>query len=171
MYVSASPSQLLYERYFVVPRIIFWLTASLLTKFSIRDFFCICDQIRSFLRIWSDLLKKSLMENFIFCAVLVTNIRKKIFSCMKYICVISHRNVWARRYLRCASLMFMEVCRSVVIIIKHYSARRILWIHIADVVLNNILESLAFPGDMMKQCTSIKHKLWSIGRMYVLLRS
>ena len=28
-----------------------------------------CDQIHSFLRIWLDLLKKSLMENFIFCAV------------------------------------------------------------------------------------------------------
>ena len=26
-----------------------------------------CDQIRSFLRIWSHLLRKSLMENFIFC--------------------------------------------------------------------------------------------------------
>ena len=33
-------------------------------NFSIKDFFfCKCDQI---LRIWSDLLKKSLMENFIF---------------------------------------------------------------------------------------------------------
>ena len=39
-------------------------------KFSIRDFFSKCDQIRSFMRIWSHLLKKSLMENFIFCAVL-----------------------------------------------------------------------------------------------------
>ena len=38
-------------------------------KFSIKDFFNKCDQIRSFLRIWSHLLKKSLMENFIFCAV------------------------------------------------------------------------------------------------------
>ena len=38
-------------------------------KFSIKDFFSRCDQIRSFLRIWSHLLKKSLMENFIFCAV------------------------------------------------------------------------------------------------------
>ena len=38
-------------------------------KFSIKDFFSQCDQIRSFLRIWSHLLKKSLMENFIFCAV------------------------------------------------------------------------------------------------------
>ena len=38
-------------------------------KFSIKDFFCNCDQIYSFLQIWSHLLKKSLMENFIFCAV------------------------------------------------------------------------------------------------------
>ena len=40
-------------------------------KFSIKDFFSKCDQIRSFLRIWSHLLKKSLMANFIFCAVSV----------------------------------------------------------------------------------------------------
>ena len=39
-------------------------------KFSIKDFFG-NDQIHSFLRIWSQLLKKSLMENFIFCAVMV----------------------------------------------------------------------------------------------------
>ena len=35
-------------------------------KFSIKDFFSKCDQIRSFLRIWSHLLKESLIENFIF---------------------------------------------------------------------------------------------------------
>ena len=35
-------------------------------KFSIKDFLSKCDQIRSFLRIWSHLLKKSLMENFFF---------------------------------------------------------------------------------------------------------
>ena len=40
-------------------------------KFSIKDFFSKCYQIRSFMRIWSYLLKKSLRENFIFCAVLV----------------------------------------------------------------------------------------------------
>ena len=39
-------------------------------KFSIRDFFSKCDKIRRKLRIWSHLLKKSLMENFIFCAVI-----------------------------------------------------------------------------------------------------
>ena len=38
-------------------------------KFSTKDFFSKCDQIRSFLRIWSHLLKKSLMKNFIFFAV------------------------------------------------------------------------------------------------------
>ena len=38
-------------------------------KFSIKDFFSKCDQIRSFLRIWSHLLKKSLLKNFIFCGV------------------------------------------------------------------------------------------------------
>ena len=35
-------------------------------KFSIKDFFSKCDQICSFLWIWSHLLKKPLMENFIF---------------------------------------------------------------------------------------------------------
>ena len=35
-------------------------------KISINDFFSKCDQIRSFLPIWSYLLKKSLIENFIF---------------------------------------------------------------------------------------------------------
>ena len=35
-------------------------------KFSIKDFFSKYDQIRSLLRIWSHLLKRSLMENFIF---------------------------------------------------------------------------------------------------------
>ena len=38
-------------------------------KFSIKGFFSKWDQIRSFLRIWSHLLKKSLMEDFVFCAV------------------------------------------------------------------------------------------------------
>ena len=38
-------------------------------KFSIKDFFSKCDQIRSFMRIWSQLLEKFLMENFVFSAV------------------------------------------------------------------------------------------------------
>ena len=42
-------------------------------KFSIKDFFSKCDQIRRKLRIWSHLLKKSLMESFIFCALLLSD--------------------------------------------------------------------------------------------------
>ena len=38
-------------------------------KYSVKDFFNKCDQIRRKLRIWSHLLKKSLTKNFIFCAV------------------------------------------------------------------------------------------------------
>ena len=53
-------------------------------KFSIKDFFSECDQIRRKLRIWSHLLKNYLMESFIFCAVTNTRgvIRKplSIFS-------------------------------------------------------------------------------------------
>ena len=44
-------------------------------KFSIKDLFSKCDQIRSFLRIWSHLLKKSLVENFIFCAMLIQYVK------------------------------------------------------------------------------------------------
>ena len=40
-------------------------------KFSIKDFFSKCEQIRRKLRIWSHLLKKYLMENFIFCTVIL----------------------------------------------------------------------------------------------------
>ena len=45
-------------------------------KFSIKDFFSKCNQIYSFLWMWSYLLKKSLMKNFIFCAVGITEIKK-----------------------------------------------------------------------------------------------
>ena len=38
-------------------------------KFSIKDIFSKCDQVPRKLRIWSYLLKKSLMENLFFCAV------------------------------------------------------------------------------------------------------
>ena len=44
-------------------------------KFSIMNFFSKCDQILSFLRIWSHLVEKSLMENFIFCAMRTSHLR------------------------------------------------------------------------------------------------
>ena len=45
-------------------------------KFSIKHLFSECDQIRRKLRFWSHLLKKSLIENFILCAVLKTIVNK-----------------------------------------------------------------------------------------------
>ena len=60
-------------------------------KFFIDEFFSKSDQIRSFLRIWSHLLKKSLMENFIFCAV------------------ISRGVVMTPKHLRHGALMFAGV--------------------------------------------------------------
>ena len=53
-----------------------WLLCAISTaqkmKLSIKDFFSKCDQICRKLRIWSRLLTKSLMENFIFrCSVLI----------------------------------------------------------------------------------------------------
>ena len=53
-------------------------------KFSIKDFFSKCDRIRNFLRIWSHFLKKSLMENYIFCAVLTKIIRYVVNHSSKY---------------------------------------------------------------------------------------
>ena len=45
-------------------------------QFSIKDFISKCDQIRRKLRVWSHLLKKSLMENciFVWCSLKTTNI-------------------------------------------------------------------------------------------------
>ena len=43
-------------------------TQALKMKFSTKDFFSECDQIRCKLWIWTHLPKKSLMENFFFCA-------------------------------------------------------------------------------------------------------
>ena len=51
---------------------IFFLLIAYITEqkmFYIKDFFSKCDQIHRKLRIWSHLLKKYLIENFIFCAV------------------------------------------------------------------------------------------------------
>ena len=53
-------------------------------KFSIKDFFSKCDQLRRKLRIWSHSLKKSLMENFIFlCSHIITFENMEDFKHMK----------------------------------------------------------------------------------------
>ena len=57
---------------------ILWNTAQK-TKFSIKDFFTKCDQIRRKLLIWSHLLQKFLIENFIFCEVKLQCQINKVF--------------------------------------------------------------------------------------------
>ena len=72
-------------------------------KFSIKDFFSKCDQIRRKLQIWSHLQKKSLMENVIFCAVIWMRYRSFYF-------IWSIRSTWIhhvmpqRRYLYSSNL-------------------------------------------------------------------
>ena len=67
----------------------FWI---LISKFSIKDFFCKCDQICSFLRIWSYLLKKAFRKTSFFCSALIVTISYETFfqslyskRCMKNI--------------------------------------------------------------------------------------
>ena len=52
-------------------------------KFCLKNFFSKCEQICSFLRIWSHLLKKSLMEDSISCAVFIA----KLFACFLQIAI------------------------------------------------------------------------------------
>ena len=51
-------------------------------KFTIKGFFSKCDQIHRNLRISSHLLRKSWMENFIFCTVLVLMLSFFMNSCI-----------------------------------------------------------------------------------------
>ena len=59
-------------------------------KFSIEDFFSKHDPIHGFLQIWSHLLKKSFMENFIFCAGYP--VRSLSFLTMNHICFTFNKN-------------------------------------------------------------------------------
>ena len=68
-------------------------------KFSFKDFFSKRDQIRSFLRIWSHLLKKSLIENFILCAVILSESWQ----------LVQQEN-WTRHYY--IDNWFTKVCQS-----------------------------------------------------------
>ena len=53
-------------------------------KFSINDFFSKDVQIRRKPRIWSHLLKKSLMEIFIFCIVISISLYSDVRKCFSF---------------------------------------------------------------------------------------
>ena len=63
-------------------------------KFSIKDFFSKCDQIRKNLRVWSHLPNKSLMENFICCAVIIEAIALQKYSNSKIQGIGNHIRKW-----------------------------------------------------------------------------
>ena len=73
-----------------------WSHTAQKMKFSIKDFFSKYDQIRRKLWIWSHLLNKSLMENFIFCAVLPPTIILTSFGTLITIHYenIKHTFIW-----------------------------------------------------------------------------
>ena len=71
-------------------------------KFSVKDFFSKCDQIRRKLRIWSHLLEKSFMENFIFCAVTICVIPAPQVHFNTLPILILHYLVgWLNQYNKC----------------------------------------------------------------------
>ena len=82
--VGSEPRHICKMKYFVEiinSKLIVYLSyTAQKMKFSIKDFCSKCDQIQRKLRIWSRLLKKSLMENFIFCAVLTIRSQVNFFS-------------------------------------------------------------------------------------------
>ena len=105
----------LYFLVFGMNTFIYNVNASIYSKFSIKDFFSKCDQIRRKLPIWSHLLKKSLMENFIFCTVIQTiTLDLVIFhavldTCLIYFVPILHLELrfcvfLKKRYIRYTSL-------------------------------------------------------------------
>ena len=96
-------------------------------KFTIKDFLSKCDQIQGKLRIWSNLLKKSLMENFIFCKVLrkekiLHTVTSQLFY---YVVVIARCRVQYGKYFPSLSYFityFMSL--QVSEIIEKYERRR-----------------------------------------------
>ena len=55
-------------------------------KFSVKDLSNKCDQIRSFLWIWLHLQEKSLIKNFIFCAVKLTVLAETSILLQDHVC-------------------------------------------------------------------------------------
>ena len=104
-------------------------------KFSIKDFFSKCDQIHRKLRILSHLLKKSLMQNFNFCAVTVcSGILRDVKPNWDLF-----RHYWG---VFCHSQTYLELCRILACTTVPYSK---LW-HISS------------PRQLPK---SVEHDIWT----------
>ena len=84
-------------------------------KFSVKDFFSKCDQVSRKQRIWSHLLKKSLMENFIFsCSVRLSKIQGEFFSqnvnkILNFLSYIASLPQWRNRRRKSNYFKFRDV--------------------------------------------------------------
>ena len=119
-------------------------------KFSIKDFFNKCDQIHRKLRIWSHLLKKSLTDNVIFCAVNNAN----------------------------AQILFTKQSENIFVKLKVYSHKRYFWLKSGSNLLTMIRESSAvFPQFLISKLQSLnsfetkKHSFCKILYKYFTKRS
>ena len=73
-------------------------------KFFIKDFSSKCEQIRSFLRIWSHLLETSLMKNFIFLCIVrsgvfIANLELPLHSTMVFLLLTLNKCLLGKSYL------------------------------------------------------------------------
>ena len=66
-------------------------------KFSIKHFFSICEQIRSFLQIWSHLLKKSFLCSYSKASTMTTLLQKFTISRKTAVCSRSSRKTLVKR--------------------------------------------------------------------------
>ena len=69
-------------------------------KFSIKDFFSKSDQIQTFLRIWSRLLNKSLIENFIFRVMYISGATRPYMIlnyCCCWVSYLHKYHIWLKR--------------------------------------------------------------------------
>ena len=120
-------------------------------KFSIKDFYSKCDQIRSFLRIKSHLLKTSLMENFIFCAVLSS--LRSIKNMNTSFRVTKSFNTFKILILRCAKYLSFTKFPGVEVLWKdrvsaefpqNFQTRKLIKITVFYAVLNTTCISVLF---------------------------
>ena len=110
----------------------------------IKDFFSKCDQTRRKLRIWSHLLKKSLMLNFIFCAVILFMLH--FFSFQSF-----YFNV---TLLRCRTLLMLNLFHPLLLL---------LYFHVAH------FPSYTFLRFIIRLCTLVRLHLFFIAIYYVEL--
>ena len=73
-------------------------------KFFIKDFSSKCKQISMKRRIWSHLLKKSLMENFILCVVIL------LIYLFGHVTFLMDLGIWARPHMQLYHISFSSSC-------------------------------------------------------------